>query len=105
MDSQPLYHHEFETLAKQFWLYEQASVKTGEHFKHRLRLENRWIDKPTERIFNVRLHYRLEFKKKPYDTLYVNCTNEPFFHFDEPQIDQNRFFLGIGGAKLKKTLP
>jgi hypothetical protein len=103
VDSQPLYHHEFETLTTQFWLYEEASLTTGDHFKHRLRLENRWIDKPAENTFNVRFRYRLEFKQVLVNTLYVKCTNEPFFNFDELHIDQNRFFLGLGG-KIGKDL-
>lgn len=96
VDSQPLYHHEFETLTTQFWLYEEVSITTGNHFKHRLRLENRWIDKPTESLFNIRLRYRLEYKQKLNSRLFLKCTNEPFFNFDELHIDQNRFFLGLG---------
>ena len=103
VDSQPLYHHEFETLTIQFWLYEEASLKTGVYFKHRFRLENRWITKPTDEIFNMRFRYRLEYKKLLGKHLYVKCTNEPFFNFDELHIDQNRFFLGLG-KKIAKDL-
>lgn len=103
VDSQPLYHHEFETLTTQFWLYEQATLKTGNHFRHRMRLENRWITKPDTHIFNMRFRYRLEYKKTLGRQYYVKCTNEPFFNFDELHIDQNRFFLGIG-RKLGKDL-
>ena len=103
VDSQPLHHHEFETLTTQFWLYEEASIKTGAHFKHRLRLENRWIDKPTEDLFNIRFRYRLEFRQKLTNMLFLKCTNEPFFNFDELHIDQNRFFLGLEN-KISKDL-
>lgn len=103
VDSQPLYHHEFETLTTQFWLYEEATVKTSKHFKHRMRLENRWITKPNTKIFNMRFRYRLEYKKTLGQQYYVKCTDEPFFNFDELHIDQNRFFLGIG-RKIGKDL-
>ncbi|MEM8929251.1 MAG: DUF2490 domain-containing protein [Bacteroidota bacterium] len=103
VDSQPLYHHEFETLTTQFWLYEEASLKAGKHIKHRFRLENRWITKPTDNLFNVRFRYRLEFKKNVTKNMYIKCTDEPFFNFDELHIDQNRFFLGIGG-KIGKDI-
>jgi len=103
VDSQPLYHHEFESLTIQFWLYEQATITTGNHFKHRFRLENRWIDKHAENIFNIRLRYRMAFKHKVTQNLYLKCTNEPFFNFDELHIDQNRFFLGLG-SKISKDL-
>lgn len=103
VDSQPLDHHEFETLTTQFWLYEEVTVKTGIHFKHRLRLENRWINKPTENLFNLRFRYRLEFKQKLTSTLFLKCTNEPFFNFEGLHIDQNRFFLGVE-SKIAKDL-
>ncbi len=103
VDSQPLYHHEFETLTTQFWLYEEASIATGSFFKHRLRLENRWISKPEAHIFNVRFRYRLEFRQKLGNTLFIKCTDEPFFNFDELHIDQNRFFLGLG-SKISNDL-
>lgn len=103
VDSQPLYHHEFETLTTQFWIYEQAALRTGKHFVHRMRLENRWITKPSDNIFNTRFRYRLSYKKEIGKNLYVKCTNEPFFNFDELHIDQNRFFLGIG-RKIAKDL-
>lgn len=103
VDSQPLYHHEFETLTTQFWLYEEATIKTGMNFKHRVRLENRWITKPNNQVFNMRFRYRLEYKRTLSRQFYVKCTNEPFFNFDELHIDQNRFFLGIG-KKIGKNL-
>ncbi len=102
VDSQPLYHHEFETLTTQVWVYEQATIKTGT-LQHRLRMEHRWIDKPTKNIFNTRLRYRLGFKQRLGTTYYIKCTDEPFFNFDELYIDQNRFFVGIG-RKLGKDV-
>lgn len=103
VDSQPLYHHEFETLTTQFWVYEEAAIATGNNFNHRLRLENRWIHRPTENLFNIRFRYRLAFKQDLTKTLFLKCTNEPFFNFDELHIDQNRFFLGVG-SKVTKDL-
>ncbi len=103
VDSQPLYHHEFETLTTQFWLYEEVSLRTSVNFKHRLRLENRWITQPDTNVFNVRFRYRLEYKKTLAREYYLKCTNEPFFNFDELHIDQNRFFLGVG-KKIAKDL-
>ena len=103
VDSQPLYHHEFETLTTQFWLYEEIGIKSTESISHRLRLENRWITKPNETSFNVRFRYRFTYQKKLGPSYYLKCTNEPFFNFDELHVDQNRFFLGIG-KKLSKEL-
>jgi len=103
VDSQPFDHDEFESLTTQFWLYEEVTHATGPYFTHRMRLENRWINKPVENIFNLRFRYRLAFEQKLSKTLFLKCTNEPFFNFDQLQIDQNRFFLGLGG-KLSKDL-
>jgi len=96
VDTQPLDHHEFETLTTQIWVYEEATLRTGKKFGHRLRLEHRWIAKPTMDVFNTRLRYRLGFKQKLSPNLYLKCTDEPFFNFDTMKVDQNRFFLGLG---------
>lgn len=97
VDSQPLNHHEFETLTTQFWLYEEAKIKTGKKLAHRIRLEHRWIDKAsTDNLFNTRLRYRFELKQKLFAGLYLKCTDEPFFNFNDLKIDQNRLFMGIG---------
>nr|WP_246865733.1 DUF2490 domain-containing protein [Croceivirga thetidis] len=95
VDNQPLNHYEFEDLTTQFWVYEQATLKTGQKLMHRLRLENRWINNPSENYFNLRLRYRLEFKQLLTKNLFLKCTNEPFFNFNQGRIDQNRFFLGF----------
>ena len=103
VDSQPFDHHEFESLTTQFWLYEEASITTGPHFRHRMRLENRWINTPKEKQFNLRFRYRLAFKQRLSKNLFLKCTNEPFFNFHQWRLDQNRFFLGLG-AKLGSDL-
>ena len=103
VDSQPFDHHEFESLTTQFWLYEEASITTGPHFRHRMRLENRWINTPKEKQFNFRFRYRLAFKQRLSKNLFLKCTNEPFFNFHQWRLDQNRFFLGLG-AKLGSDL-
>ena len=103
VDSQPLHHYEFESLTTQFWLYEQATLRSGTHFRHRLRLEHRWIEKPNDALFNTRFRYRLEFKQRLNETFYLKCSNEPFFNFEQHYIDQNRFFLGLG-CRLAKDL-
>lgn len=103
IDSQPLYHNEPKNLTKQYWIYEEATLKTGSRFNHRFRLENRWIDGFFSTVFNIRFRYRLEFKQQLNKAFFVKCTNEPFFNFDELHIDQNRFFLGMGN-KIGKDL-
>ena len=103
VDSQPLYHHEFESLTTQFWLYEEFAFKSNTSFSHRLRLENRWITKPDETSFNLRFRYRFAYQKQLGQSFFLKCTTEPFFNFDKLHVDENRFFFGIG-KKISKEL-
>lgn len=59
-------------------------------------MEQRWISTPEENIFNTRLRYRLQFKKDISKHIYLKVFDEPFFDFKEANINQNRFFVGVG---------
>lgn len=104
LDTQPFDHHEFETLTTQKWIYEEFSHNSefySSNVSQRFRLEQRWIVKPTERLFNTRFRYRLQFKKTISKNLYLKTFNEAFFDFKEANINQNRFFIGLG----RKVVP
>ncbi|MEN1785138.1 MAG: DUF2490 domain-containing protein [Bacteroidota bacterium] len=101
VDSQPFYHHEFDRLTTQVWLYEQATLCSGKKWRHRMRLEHRWISKPDSKIFNMRFRYRLAFKQQLTKNLYLKCTDEPFFNLSTGRLDQNRLFLGLGKRMCK----
>lgn len=99
LDTQPFDHHEFETLSTQKWIYEEFCHNSkfyNSSVFQRFRLEHRWITKPTENFFNTRFRYRLQFKKTITTNLYLKTFDEAFFDFKEANVNQNRFFLGLG---------
>ncbi len=99
LDTQPFDHNEFETLTTQIWTYEEFCHNSSFYntsVSQRFRLEQRWISKPEEDLFNIRLRYRLQFKKRISEHLYIKAFDEPFFDFKEANINQNRFYLGLG---------
>ena len=99
LDTQPFDHNEFETLTTQKWTYEEFCYNSNFYrtkIFQRFRLEQRWISKPNGAFFNHRLRYRLQFKKVISKQLYIKVFDEPFFNFKEANINQNRFYAGIG---------
>lgn len=99
LDTQPFDHNEFETLTTQKWIYEEFCYNSNFYrtkISQRMRLEQRWISKPEESIFNARLRYRLQFTRKISKNLYVKAFDEPFFNLKEGNINQNRFYVGLG---------
>lgn len=80
----------------QFWVYEELTIINADQWSQRFRLEHRWIH-DTERIYiGHRLRYRLQFQSTFAHNFYFKCFDEPFFNFREANIDQNRFFIGLG---------
>ncbi len=96
LDTQPFGHDDSETLNTQFWLYEEFVIKNPSAWVQRFRFEHRWISTNENHFLNNRLRYRLRYKKSISDNLYLKCSDEPFFDFDEAAINQNRFYLGLG---------
>lgn len=99
LDTQPFDHNEFETLTTQQWIYEEFCHNSdfyNSNVSQRLRLEQRWITKPTEHFFNTRFRYRLQFKKSISKNLYLKTFDEAFFDLKEANVNQNRFFMGLG---------
>ncbi|MDT0605750.1 DUF2490 domain-containing protein [Croceitalea rosinachiae] len=106
LDTQPFDHDEFETLTTQVWTYQEFCNSTklyNSKVSQRFRLEQRWISKPTEDIFNLRLRYRLQFTKDLSEHLYIKVFDEPFLDFEQANINQNRFYLGLG-RRITKNL-
>jgi len=93
LDTQPFEHNEFETHTSQTWLYEEFCYNTtifrGD-LSQRFRLEQRWISKPREHVFNTRLRYRIQIKHPISENLYIKAFDEPFLDFTEVNINQNR---------------
>lgn len=96
LDTQPFEQNEFDSRTKQYWAYGEVSLPQGEHWSHRVRLEHRWIATPNENFINLRARYRLQYVWSISPSLYIKTHNETFFNFDEANIDQNRWFLGMG---------
>ncbi|WP_350284874.1 DUF2490 domain-containing protein [uncultured Croceitalea sp.] len=106
LDTQPFGHDEFETLTTQVWTYQEFCYNTklySSKVSQRFRLEQRWISKPTEDIFNLRLRYRLQCTKDLSKHLYLKVFDEPFLDFEQANINQNRFYLGLG-RRITKSL-
>lgn len=99
LDTQPFDHNEFETLTTQKWIYEEFCYNSNFYrtkISQRMRLEQRWISKPEENIFNTRLRYRLQFTRQISKNLYIKAFDEPFLDLKEGNINQNRFYVGLG---------
>jgi hypothetical protein len=103
IDSQPFDHYDSESLATQFWLYEQYQHKTNFNkldLTQRVRIEHRWLMNQN-RSFNNRFRYRLQMVRSINPNTYLKIFDELFFDFSETQINQNRIYIGLG-QKISK---
>lgn len=81
-----------------------TSQKLGKlNLQHRYRLEQRFINTPSEAITGHRFRYRLQLTHPISAKWFINVFDELFINFQQPTFDQNRLFLGIG-HKLSENI-
>ena len=65
-------------------------------FSQRLRLEQRFLEYPTENQLTHRIRYRFKTKIPLNQTLYISTYDEIHFNLNEFDFQQNRAFMGLG---------
>ncbi|MDH7914319.1 DUF2490 domain-containing protein [Winogradskyella sp. SYSU M77433] len=66
------------------------------NWSHRFKLEQRFLEYPTEDILKHRLRYRLKGKQPLNKTLFLSFYDEIHFNLNEFDFQQNRAYLGLG---------
>ncbi|WP_400078452.1 DUF2490 domain-containing protein [Winogradskyella sp. R77965] len=72
-------------------------------FSHRFRLEQRFLQFPTENILIHRIRYRFKVKFPLNKTLFISTYDEIHFNLNEFDFQQNRVFAGLG-IKINKNI-
>ncbi len=70
---------------------------------HRFRLEQRFLEYPSEDLLKHRLRYRFKGKLPINNTLFISAYDEIHFVLNEFDFHQNRAYVGLG-AKLNKNI-
>lgn len=65
-------------------------------FSHRFRLEQRFLEYPTENLLIHRIRYRFKIKFPLNNTLFISTYDEIHFNLNEFDFQQNRAYLGLG---------
>jgi hypothetical protein len=65
-------------------------------FSHRFRLEQRFLEYPTENLLIYRIRYRFRVKFPLNNTLFISTYDEIHFNLNEFDFQQNRAFAGLG---------
>ena len=87
-------------------ILEQISAKHKSNniaWSHRLRLEQRFLEYPTEDKLKHRVRYRFKGKLPINKTLFISAYDEIHFNLNEFDFHQNRAYAGLG-AKLNKNI-
>lgn len=85
---------------------EQISIKHNSNkigWSHRFRLEQRFLEYPTEDKLKHRIRYRFKGSLPINKTLFISVYDEIHFNLNEFDFHQNRAYAGIG-AKLNKNI-
>jgi len=65
-------------------------------FSHRFRLEQRFLEYPSDNLLKHRIRYRFKVKIPLSNTLFISTYDEIHFHLNEFEFQQNRAYLGLG---------
>jgi len=87
-------------------ILEQISAKHKSNniaWSHRLRLEQRFLEYPTEDKLKHRVRYRFKGKLPINKTLFISAYDEIHFNLNEFDFHQNRAYAGLG-AELNKNI-
>ena len=87
-------------------ILEQIVLKhksTNISWSHRFRLEQRFLEYPTEEDLKHRFRYRFKGKLSINSTLFLTAYDEIHFNLNEFDFHQNRAYAGLG-AKLNKNI-
>ncbi len=87
-------------------ILEQISIKHKSNnigWSHRFRLEQRFLEYPTEDILKHRLRYRFKGSLPINKTLFIAAYDEIHFNLNEFDFNQNRAYAALG-AKLNKNI-
>lgn len=87
-------------------ILEQISIKHKSYnigWSHRFRLEQRFLDYPTEEILKHRLRYRFKGSLPINKTLFIAAYDEIHFNLNEFDFNQNRVYIALG-AKLNSII-
>ena len=80
-------------------ILEQISIKHKSNsivWSHRFRLEQRFLEYPTEDILKHRLRYRFKGSIPINKTLFIAVYDEIHFNLNEFDFNQNRVYVGLG---------
>ncbi|WP_439152716.1 DUF2490 domain-containing protein [Winogradskyella sp.] len=72
-------------------------------FSHRFRLEQRFLEFPTENVLKHRIRYRFKLKFSLNRTIFISTYDEIHFNLNEFDFQQNRAFAGLG-IKINKNI-
>ena len=87
-------------------ILEEISIKHKSNniaWSHRFRLEQRFLEYPTENILKHRLRYRFKGSLPINKTLFITVYDEILFNLNEFDFHQNRAYAALG-AKLNKNI-
>ncbi len=87
-------------------ILEEISIKHKSNniaWSHRFRLEQRFLEYPTENILKHRLRYRFKGSLPINKTLFIAAYDEILFNLNEFDFHQNRAYAALG-AKLNKNI-
>ncbi len=87
-------------------ILEEISIKhkfNNIAWSHRFRLEQRFLEYPTENILKHRLRYRFKGSLAINKTLFITVYDEIHFNLNEFDFNQNRAYAALG-AKLNKNI-
>ena len=87
-------------------ILEQVNIKHKSNnisWSHRFRLEQRFLEYPTENILKHRIRYRFKGKLPLNKTLFISTYDEIHFNLNEFDFHQNRAYAGLG-ANLNKNI-
>ncbi len=87
-------------------ILEEISIKHKSNniaWSHRFRLEQRFLEYPTENILKHRLRYRFKGSLPINKTLFITVYDEIHFNLNEFDFNQNRVYAALG-AKLNKNI-
>ncbi len=87
-------------------ILEQIVLKhksTDISWSHRFRLEQRFLEYPTENLLKHRLRYRFKGKLPINNCLFVSVYDEIHFNLNEFDFNQNRAYAGLG-TNLNKNI-
>ena len=87
-------------------ILEQISIKHKSNkigWSHRFRLEQRFLEYPTEDLLKHRIRYRFKGSIPINKTLFISAYDEIHFNLNEFDFHQNRVYGGLG-AKVNKNI-